>query len=995
MPEVRNFELSDLEDVMHSFKAFPQPPEVSPQSAAVRPVFQAQVSAQASMAAKFYDSKIVSSPEQAADIIRNVAEASTEYSIICKDLEGNILLWNEGARRIYGYEPEEVVGKVNSSILHPPEDVNSGKPREIMDAALREGKWEGVLTRVRKNGERFAARVAITPRRDAHGQPVGFLLISKDIANEQRFIDEIHRAKLFDSSIVSDATGAVNFITNILESSTEYSIIGKDLEGKILLWNEGARRLYGYEAEEVVGKVNSSILHPPEDVNSGKPREIMDAALREGKWEGVLTRVRKNGERFTARVVITPRRDSRGQPVGFLLISKDITNEQRFMDEVRRAKMFDSSIVGDAPGAVTFITNILESSTEYSIIGKDLEGKILLWNEGARRLYGYEPEEVIGKAISSILHTPEDVKSGKDRENMKVALRDGKWEGTVDRIRKNGSRFTARVVITPRRDASGKPIGFLLISKDISDEIRLTEELKAKQFYTRSLIESSIDALIIIDPLGIITDVNRQMEALTGRSREELIGSNSKKYFTNSERVEEGIQLVLQEGKVTDYELTARNKEGRETVVSCNGSTFQDANGKLQGVFTAARDITERKHAESELRAAKENAEAANRAKSRFLANMSHEIRTPLNGITGMIGLLLDTGLMPQQAEYGQAILASADSLIAVINDVLDYSRIEAGELIFESLDLDLHEVVEGTLGMLAGKAHGKGIELSSFVEPQVPTRLRGDAGRLRQVLMNLLSNAIKFTQQSEVSLRVSVENVTETEVVLRFRVRDTGIGISHEEQARLFQPFVQADDSPTRKYGGTGLGLVISRQLVERMGGNIGLESVRGEGSTFSFTVRLARQSNVIAADEPQPRLAAAVSSEPVQQARHARILVAEDNAVNQLVALAQLRKLGFATDAVANGIAALAALDRIAYDAVLMDCQMPELDGYAATAEIRCREGSRRHTQIIAMTAHAMQGDREKCLAAGMDDYVSKPTRLEELQAALNRCLGHNEAN
>ena len=944
------------------------------------------------MAVKFYDSKIVSSPEQAADFIRNVAEASSEYSIICKDLEGNILLWNEGARRIYGYEPEEVVGKVNSSILHPAEDVNSGKPREIMDAALREGKWEGVLTRVRKNGERFTARVVITPRRDTRGRPVGFLLISKDISNEQSFIDEIHRAKLFDSSVVSDASGAVTFITNILESSTEYSIIGKDLEGKILLWNEGARRIYGYEPEEVVGKVNSSILHPAEDVNSGKPREIMDAALREGKWEGVLTRVRKNGERFTARVVITPRRDKHGQPVGFLLISKDITNEQRFMDEVRRAKMFDSSIVRDAPEAVAFISNILESSTEYSIIGKDLEGKILLWNEGARRIYGYQPEEVIGKAFSSMLHLPKDVESGKDRENMQAALRDGKWEGTVDRLRKNGQRFTARVVITPRRDASGKAIGFLLISKDISDEIRLTEELNATQFYTRSLIESSIDALVMIDPLGIITDLNRQMEMLTGRSREELTGSHSRNYFTDPQRVEECIKRVLREGKVTDYELTARHKEGRETVVSCNASIFLYANGKLQGVFAALRDITELKHAESELRASKENAEAANRAKSRFLANMSHEIRTPLNGITGMIGLLLDTGLMPRQSEYAEAVLASADSLIAVINDVLDYSRIEAGELMFESLDLELHEVVEDTLEMLAGKAQAKGIELASFVELQVPTHLRGDAGRLRQVLMNLLGNAVKFTKHGEVSLRISAENVTETEAVLRFRVRDTGIGISHDEQARLFEPFVQVDDSATRKYGGTGLGLVISRQLVERMGGNIGLESVPGEGSTFSFTVRFTRQKNVMAAEKPKLGPVATVSSE--QPARPGRILVAEDNAINQLVSLAQLRKLGFAADAVANGIAALAALDRTAYDAVLMDCQMPELDGYAATAKIRCREGAGKHTQIIAMTAHAMQGDREKCLAAGMDDYVTKPMRLQELQAALNRCLGHDEA-
>ena len=222
--------------------------------------------------------------------------------------------------------------------------------------------------------------------------------------------------------------------------------------------------------------------------------------------------------------------------------------------------------------------------------------------------------------------------------------------------------------------------------------------------------------------------------------------------------------------------------------------------------------------------------------------------------------------------------------------------------------------------------------------------------------------------------------------------MRDTGIGISLEEQGRLFEPFVQGDDSATRKYGGTGLGLVIARQLVERMGVNISLESVPGEGSTFSFTVRFTRQKNLMAAEELKLGPVATVLSE--QPARLGRILVAEDNAINQLVALAQLRKLGFAGDAVANGIAALEALDRIAYDAVLMDCQMPELDGYAATAEIRCREGGSKHTQIIAMTAHAMQGDRQKCLAAGMDDYVTKPMRVEELRAALNRCLRHNEA-
>ncbi len=409
-------------------------------------------------------------------------------------------------------------------------------------------------------------------------------------------------SKLFDSAVLGNAEQTLEFIGNVLESSTEYSIIGKDLDGGILLWNEGARRMYGYEAEEVVGKANSSVLHTPEDVALGKPREMMEAALRDGKWEGIIGRLRKDGRRITARVVLTTRRNNSGQPIGFLLISKDISNELRFREDIRQTKLFDRAIVSTAQDAVDFITNILESSTEYSVIGKDPDGKILLWNEGARRLYGYEPEEVVGKANSAILHVPEDVAAGKPRQLLDAALREGKWEGTIHRLRKNGERFTARVVITPRRDLSGRPVGFLLISKNISDEIRLTEQLKATQFYTRSLIESNIDALMTTDSLGMITDVNQQMEALTGYSREQLIGTPFKNYFTSPERAQEGIRQVLREGKVTNYELTALSKEGRMTVVSYNASTFRDASGKLQGVFAAARDITEQKGLEAQLR---------------------------------------------------------------------------------------------------------------------------------------------------------------------------------------------------------------------------------------------------------------------------------------------------------------------------------------------------------------------------------------------------------
>ncbi|MBI4319054.1 MAG: PAS domain S-box protein, partial [Chloroflexi bacterium] len=267
-----------------------------------------------------------------------------------------------------------------------------------------------------------------------------------------------------------------------------------------------------------------------------------------------------------------------------------------------KPELFDSTVMRDPQEAVDFVTSILESSTQYSIIGKDLDGKILLWNEGARRIYGYAPEEVVGIANSSILHTREDVAAGKHNEITEVALREGKWEGTLNRMRSNGERFTARVVITPRRDSNGNPIGFLLISKDISDEIHLSEELKAAHFYTRSLIEANIDALMTTDPLGIITDVNRQMCEMTGFSREDLIGSPFKQYFTNTSLAQEGIRRVLAEDRVTNYELTMRSRTGSETVVSYNATTFRDATNRLQGVFAAARDITDQKRLEENLR---------------------------------------------------------------------------------------------------------------------------------------------------------------------------------------------------------------------------------------------------------------------------------------------------------------------------------------------------------------------------------------------------------
>src|SRR5690242_11251231 len=473
------------------------------------------------------------------------------------------------------------------------------------------------------------------------------------------------------------------------------------------------------------------------------------------------------------------------------------------------------------------------NSANFSCIATDAKGVIQLFNVGAERMLGYAAADVVNKITPADISDPQEVIERAEAltAELGTTIAPG-FEALVFKasrgiediyeltyIRKDGSRFPAVVSVTALRDAQDAIIGYLLIGTDNTarkhveaEQKRLDQRLRDQQFYTRSLIESNIDALMTTDAAGIITDVNKQMEALTGCTRDELIGAPFKGYFTDPERAEAGIKLVLSQKKVTDYELTACALDGKQTVVSYNATTFYDRGRTLQGVFAAARDVTERKRVEAELQQAKAMAETASQTKSDFLASMSHEIRTPMNAIIGIAELLAKTPLSPEQNNYVQIFRRAGDNLLNLINDILDLSKVEASQLELERTGFSLNDLLEKVTEMVAMRAHEKGLAMICEIAPNVPDDLVGDPTRLRQVLLNLVGNAIKFTESGEVALRVTPDADGTIPGALRFAISDTGIGIPDEKLGAVFERFTQADSSTTRRYGGSGLGLTISK---------------------------------------------------------------------------------------------------------------------------------------------------------------------------------------
>jgi two-component system, sensor histidine kinase and response regulator len=488
----------------------------------------------------------------------------------------------------------------------------------------------------------------------------------------------------------------------------------------------------------------------------------------------------------------------------------------------------------------------------------------------------------------------------------------------------------------------------------------------------------------ITDVNGKITYANDRFIAISGYARDELLGQNHRiiKSGLHSFNFFVDLWATINAGRVWSGEICNRAKTGKLYWVAATIVPFMGADGKPEQFIAIRTDITARKYLEESLVSARDSAEAANRAKSEFLATMSHEIRTPMNGIIGMTELALDTPLNAQQHEYLEVVRSSADALLAIIDDILDFSKIEAGKLNIEQVVFDLPHLVEGLLKPFRMQAAAKNIALTYAMAPAVPSHLRGDPVRLRQILVNLIGNALKFTPAGGVSIEIGTAGRTEDAMDLCICVRDTGIGIPAEKLGHIFDAFSQADGSTARRYGGTGLGLAICRRLVALMGGVLNVESVHGSGSAFRFSVRVG-----IAVHSADSAFMA-----PTQpRGTRYRLLLAEDHPVNQKIIMAVLGKSNHSVVLAENGRIAieLAKLER--FDAILMDMQMPEVSGLEATAAIRAHEvatGAIR-TPIIALTANAMQSDRDRCLAVGMDDHIAKPMRTDELHEKLARWI------
>ena len=693
----------------------------------------------------------------------------------------------------------------------------------------------------------------------------------------------------------------------------------------------------------------------------------------------------------------------------------------------------EPTIIDDAASSFTVATEVrheeallravvlqkaIFNSANFSSIATDAKGVIQIFNVGAERILGYAADEVVNKFTPADISDPAEIiiRARALSQELGTTIAPG-FEALVFKasreiediyeltyIRKDGSRFPAVVSVTSLRDAGDAIIGYLLIGTDNTarkqveaEQKKLDQRLRDQQFYTRSLIESHNDALVITDPLGIITDANKQMEALTGCTRDELIGAPFKNYFTDPQRAEEAINLVLREKRITDYGLAVHDRNGKTTEVSYNATTFYDRDRVLQGVFAAARDVTERQLSQQalqrtnvDLEAAKLAAEKANLAKSDFLSSMSHELRSPLNAILGFAQLMESASPSPtdSQKESLAQILQAGWHLLKLINEILDLAVIEAGKVLLSTEPVSLAEILSECQAMLEPKAQQQGITMT-FPRFDKPMFVSADRTRLKQVVINLLSNAIKYNKPSGT---VVVVCKADTSQRTRISVTDTGMGLTAEKLVQLYQPFNRLGQEAVGGVAGTGIGLVVTKRLVELMGGELGVESTVGAGSMFWVDLNSCAAPH-LEAETPE---AAARDQTPRPVGMPVRtLLYVEDNQANmKLVEQIIARRPDLRLLTAANAVIGIELARKEQPTVILMDINLPGISGTAAM-EILRDDPATAHIPIVAISANAIPRDIEMSLAKGFFRYLTKPIKIKEFTETLNAALKLRETD